>query len=105
MGYHINDIQRGQFGEISKIEEELAELKDAIQQKNRIMELCELSDLCGAIEGYLKKHYPDFEIEDLIQMAESTKKAFDDGDRLPKDRREIINSLMADNCLRTRGRD
>lgn len=50
MSYHLQSIHSGEYGEISKIEEELLELKDAKQQGVRIMELNELSDLLGAIE-------------------------------------------------------
>ena len=45
MSYHIAKIPRGEFGEISKIEEELCELVDSIDQGNKIMALCELADL------------------------------------------------------------
>ena len=55
MSYHLNEIPRGVFGEISKIDEELCELVDAVQQGNKIMTLCELSDIVGAIEGFLEK--------------------------------------------------
>lgn len=85
MGYHTKEIKRGEFGEISKIEEELEELKDAVFQENKVMALCELSDIYGAIQGYMEKHFPDFCMGDLGVMAEATKRAFEDGTRLPKD--------------------
>lgn len=81
MGYHLKAIPKGEFGEISKIEEELAELKDADYQGNRIMALVELSDLIGSVQGYLEKHYPGFGLKDLIKMAEATSRAFSDGTR------------------------
>lgn len=56
MGYHLIDIPRGEYGELSKVAEELIELKDALQQNANIMVLCELSDLHGAIIGVMKKH-------------------------------------------------
>lgn len=55
-GYHLEDITKGQFGEKSKIIEELKELRDAMNQGNRIMLLQELSDIIGAIIGYYSKH-------------------------------------------------
>jgi hypothetical protein len=81
MGYHLTKIPRGKYGEVSKIEEELHELKDALNQGNRIMELVELSDLVGAIKGYLYNYYPEFTITDLIVMADATERAFKDGTR------------------------
>lgn len=85
MGYHLTEITRGEYGEISKLEEELAELKDSVKQGNRIMELIELSDLIGAISGYLEKYHTGFFIEDLIIMAKATDRAFKDGTRQSKE--------------------
>ena len=85
MGYHTKKIKRGEFGEVSKIQEELEELIDALDQNNKIMALCELSDMYGAMNGFLQKHYEGITIEDIAVMAEATKRAFEDGDRLPKD--------------------
>jgi len=81
MGYHLREIKKGKFGEISKIEEELDELKEALEQDNRIMAMCELSDVYGSLVGYLEKHFPEITMNDLKTMAEATKRAFDDGDR------------------------
>jgi hypothetical protein len=81
MGYHLSDIPKGVAGEISKIKEELSELEDAMNQKNRIMALVELSDLFGAISLYVEKHFPGFDMQDLYLMAETTKSAFIDGSR------------------------
>lgn len=85
MGYHTKKIERGEFGEVSKIQEELEELIDALDQNNKIMALCELADMYGAMNGFLQKHFDDITIEDIAVMAEATKRAFEDGDRLPKD--------------------
>ena len=78
-GYHKVKIQKGTIGEISKIEEELAELKDAIAQDNKIMVLCELSDLYGALEAYVENQ--NTTMEDVIKMSNATKRAFKDGFR------------------------
>jgi hypothetical protein len=53
-GYHLAHIPRGTFGEPSKIMEEALEFQDAIRQGNPVMALCELSDLVGAVQGYLE---------------------------------------------------
>ncbi|RDJ35339.1 MAG: hypothetical protein DWQ19_11025 [Crenarchaeota archaeon] len=81
MTYHINEIPRGEFGELSKIQEEVLEAIDSEKQNNRIMLLVELSDIIGAVSGYLEKHYPNFKIDDLITMAEATHRAFASGTR------------------------
>ena len=81
MGYHIMKINKGEFGELSKIQEELDELKDAVYQGSSIMALIELSDIIGAIDGYLAKHHPNQTLGDLIKMAELTGRAFKSGER------------------------
>jgi len=84
MPYHSKLIPVGKVGEISKIEEEIAELKDAVNQNNKVMALVELSDICGSIICYLEKHFPDISIEDLIIMSKCTISAFKDGTRSSK---------------------
>lgn len=74
-------IAKGQVGELSKIQEELFELKDAIAQGSKIMAIVELSDLYGAIELYIEKHFPDFSMEDLKTMSNITRRVFENGDR------------------------
>ncbi len=81
MGYHRRHITKGKYGEISKIVEELQELQDAEEQGNRIMTLIEVSDLVGAIQGYLSFRFPAFTIEDAIKMSNATRSAFMDGSR------------------------
>lgn len=80
-GYHLDTFPRGELGEITKIQEELDELKDAAKQKCKIMELVELSDLVGAMEAYLNKHHPSTSLEDLMVMSKITKRAFQNGKR------------------------
>ena len=79
-GYHVKEIKRGVFGELSKIREEFEELEDANAQGARIMILCELSDMYGAIEAYVRKHY-NMDMEDLRTMSDLTNQAFEDGTR------------------------
>lgn len=59
-GYHLTEIKKGINGTVSKIEEEIFELVDALDQKAKIMALIELSDLVGAIELYCKKEEINF---------------------------------------------
>ncbi|BBA65304.1 hypothetical protein [Xanthomonas phage XacN1] len=80
-GYHLREIPRGTYGELSKIKEEIEEIEDSIAQGCKVMELVELSDLYGAIEGYLGKYHPTVTMEDLRVMSSITKRAFKSGAR------------------------
>lgn len=84
MSYHVADIPRGEFGEVSKIVEEVLELQDAVDQGAELMALNELSDIIGAIEGYLEKHHPTLTLPDLLKMKELTARAFKSGHRTGK---------------------
>jgi len=81
MGYHKAKIEKGKLGEISKIVEEIEELKDSVDQSCKIMALVELSDIYGAIESYLEVHHPGITMSDLQNMSNITKGAFKDGSR------------------------
>lgn len=72
------------MGEVSKIEEELSELKDALLQDAKIMALVELSDLYGAVELFLTRHFPGVSMEDLKRMSEITQRAFRNGRRVSR---------------------
>ena len=80
-GYHHALIKRGAFGEVSKIEEEFWEFMDALRQGVTVMQLVELSDMLGAIEGWLEKHHPSISLAHLIKMKDVTKRAFKNGHR------------------------
>lgn len=55
-GYHVNVIDKGVYGQFSKVAEEFQEVQDAWEQNCSIMALVELSDMLGAMEAY----YVDF---------------------------------------------
>jgi len=78
-GYHLCDIQKGELGKVSKIREELEELEDAVLQDDKILQLCELSDLIGAIEEFAKGL--GMTLEDLQKFSNKTKAAFRGGFR------------------------
>ena len=82
-GYHKAIIPNGYLGEFSKIEEEFAEAKDALNQDNPIMVLLELSDMVGAIESYCKKKH-NVSLQQLLNMKDATGRAFDEGVRKSK---------------------
>lgn len=83
-GYHVADIPQGQYGEASKIEEELHEFKDSLDQGCHIMALVELSDMIGAIEAWLDRYHPTITLDDLKEMSAITKRAFLSGHRVKK---------------------
>lgn len=72
MGYHTRKIPKGEIGEFSKITEEYQELEDANLQKDPVLELCELSDLIGAIEEYSLNKY-NISLNELISFSNKTK--------------------------------
>lgn len=79
MGYHISKIEKGTFGELSKIKEELDEAFDAEKQGVKIMLLLELSDMIGAIKAVAEKNGSS--LDDLIKMQKITERVFLDGSR------------------------
>jgi hypothetical protein len=81
MGYHTTKIEKGVLGESSKLLEEVLELQDAERQGAKIMRLCELADIYGALDYYLRMNYPGFKMHDLAAMAMLNERAFKDGER------------------------
>lgn len=82
MGYHKREIAKGVYGELSKLEEEIEELKDAIEQDCYILQLNELADIWLAFLGFVRKKYPKISINDIAHMAQLTESAFNDGTRV-----------------------
>jgi hypothetical protein len=80
MGYHKTHIEKGVIGEFSKIREEFDELRDAESQECKILIMCELSDLIGAIEEYSRNYY-GLTLNDLKDFSDKTKSAFKEGKR------------------------
>ena len=80
MGYHKKEITKGVLGEFTKIQEEMDELTDAVDQGDKIMQICELTDLIGAIEEFALSKF-NLTLEDLINFSNKTKDAFKEGRR------------------------
>lgn len=78
-GYHLTDIPKGKLGELSKLEEELAEIRDAEEQGSKIMVQVELADLYGAMEEYAATY--GLTMDDLKNFSDITKRAFKSGAR------------------------
>lgn len=81
VGYHKRKIEKREFGTAGKIMEEVEEFLDAKEQGIRLMELQELSDILGAVEGYLEKNHEGYTLDDLLKMAKVTRRAFESGRR------------------------
>lgn len=79
MGYHKREITKGKIGEFSKIKEEFEELSDAHHQADKVLIICEMTDLIGAIEEYAKSF--NLTIDDLTKFSDKTKSAFKEGKR------------------------
>ncbi len=80
MGYHTRNFEKGIYGDFSKVQEEWEELLDARFQNARVLELCEIADLYGAIAGYVESNF-GMTMGDIAQMAEMTRSAFVEGGR------------------------
>jgi hypothetical protein len=78
-GYHLSEIQRGTFGQLSKVLEEYHEALDAEAQGVDLMVLQELSDLVGAA-GAVAERYGS-SLDALVKMAAVTRRAFQAGHR------------------------
>lgn len=80
-GYHTTKIPKGHLGASSKILEEVLELQDAEKQGAKIMGLCEVADIYGALKAYVERNYPDITLADIQKMSELTERAFKNGRR------------------------
>lgn len=78
-GYHITPISKGEYGKLSKIQEELDEAVDATRQGSQILLLVELSDMYGALEAVAESS--GCTMNDLKIMSDITKRAFINGHR------------------------
>lgn len=79
MGYHTKKIEKGTIGHFSKIKEEFQEAEDAFEQSDEILIICELSDMVGAIEEYVKRW--NLDLISLKKFSDKTKSAFKEGKR------------------------
>lgn len=96
-GYHLAEIERGVFGEASKIREEVEELLDAEAQGVRLMALVELSDLVGAVEGYAARQHPGHDLTRLLDcVPEAVASVEDAADSLVEaDAKKEVGSALA----------
>ena len=80
MAYHTREIKKGTVGEFSKIKEEFEELEDAHLQGDKVLQICELTDLVGAIELYAMNIF-NLTIDDLVKFSDKTQQSFKEGKR------------------------
>lgn len=71
--WHNRPIKKGVYGEFSKVEEEVDEARDALEQNNHLMYLIELSDVIGAIEKIAENH--GLTLDDLIRFSKKVKES------------------------------
>lgn len=79
-GYHTYDIPKGKPFTFEKIKEEFLELEDAVKQGDRVMTICELSDLILAIKQYAETEL-HVSLGDLIRFSQKTENSFKSGHR------------------------
>lgn len=102
MGYHLKEIERGIYGEISKIREEMDELMDAVEQQSKVLILVELCDYYGALKEYCKNN--DIEMKSIYSLFEGN--LFDTCRKLNKltkqledsdigNRKEIVSMILS----------
>lgn len=65
--FHIVPITRGEYGYLSKVQEELEEALDAEKQENPLLLLIELSDIIGAVGGVADRIGSS--LEDLVKFS------------------------------------
>ena len=70
--FHNRPIFEGEYGKLSKIEEELDEAKEAAEQGIDLMVLIELSDIIGAVAGVVEQQY-GMTLDDLVQFSEKVR--------------------------------
>ena len=96
-GYHITNIEKGVYGDFSKIVEEFYELVSATEQGSLILATVELCDLYGALEGLAESIGVD--INQIIKYSsQQTEKPIRLGTSLKIDKQlpemeEILNRL------------
>lgn len=66
--WHVREIVKGTYGEISKIQEEVDEAVDAEEQGQTLMLFYELSDIIGAVGGVAKKY--GMSLEDIYKFSQ-----------------------------------
>lgn len=71
--WHKKTIEKGVYGELSKVLEEYQEAEDALEQKNHLMHLIELSDIVGAVEGIAIKY--GLTLNDLKLFSDKVKES------------------------------
>jgi len=80
MAYHKRKIDKGVLGEFTKVQEEFVELLDAVEQDDKVLQICELTDLIGAIECFAEEKF-SLSLGDLIKFSNKTKESFKEGTR------------------------
>lgn len=73
-GYHLRNFVKEDYMSAYKIKEETQEFLDAVEQNDKLLQLCEMSDLIQAIEDYAISMGVDF--DDLRKFGKKTSNAY-----------------------------
>lgn len=75
-GYHTQFIAKGEYGKFSKVKEEFDELKDAWENReSKVLTICELCDLYGAMEEFAKETL-NISMDEIIKFSNLTKEVY-----------------------------
>lgn len=75
-GYHTQFIVKGEYGKFSKVKEEFDELKDAWENReSKVLTICELSDLYGAMEAFANECL-NISMDEIVKFSDLTKEVY-----------------------------
>lgn len=76
--YHKKPILKGDYGNSSKVLEELREFEEAVREGSKLVAFCELADLKGAVDALIDHFLSDSQItkEDVEKLSQQTKESF-----------------------------
>lgn len=66
--FHKREIIKGEYGQLSKIREELDEAVDAEEEGQELLLIIELADIIGAVRGVANKY--GITLDQLIKFSE-----------------------------------
>lgn len=80
-GYHKSGFVKYNTGTLLKIKEEINECIDAEKQNDKLLLICELADVIGAVKMYIDNNDIGVTINDLDKFSQKTINAFKKGKR------------------------
>ena len=75
-GYHTKRIDKGVYGDFSKVKEEFEELEDAWNNRKSVaLTICELADLYGSMKAFAEKTL-NIPMEEIVKFSELTDEVY-----------------------------